>query len=298
MTPSCARLKRRSRAFTIVELLVVITIISVLIAMLLPALQKARGVAQLQVCAGNLRQQGVAVVAYANDWKVLPLLVNAGNLATNVIQNGFFTTSGVRRFEGLGRLFPDKYLGGMTKAYPSSMTPKVWPLPAVSCAGRERHGQFAGSHALADYATGWHSSDDIWWGGIDGQRLRRNGKGAIFNPPGSSWAATATFSPTFFQYGVEWVRDYPWNTPQGGAKILIVDAYNTAESPSDIPHSSLARFGASNALLVDLRVTTIYSAFNPTLNQNIRPWMDGWGQEWWLWADARISGAMTATYTW
>ena len=78
---TAARERRRSRAFTLVELLVVIGIIAVLIAILLPALRKARDAANTTACASNLRQVAIAVLAYANDNKgrLPPSRINTGD---------------------------------------------------------------------------------------------------------------------------------------------------------------------------------------------------------------------------
>ena len=59
----------RHKGFTIVELLVVITIISVLIAMLLPAISAAKVETLKVTCAGNMRQMGLALVNYSTNFK-------------------------------------------------------------------------------------------------------------------------------------------------------------------------------------------------------------------------------------
>jgi prepilin-type N-terminal cleavage/methylation domain-containing protein len=61
------RPRKSVAGFTLVELLVVIGIISLLVSILLPALQKARVGAQRIKCMSNLKQIGVAFFMYAND---------------------------------------------------------------------------------------------------------------------------------------------------------------------------------------------------------------------------------------
>jgi prepilin-type N-terminal cleavage/methylation domain-containing protein/prepilin-type processing-associated H-X9-DG protein len=62
----------RTKAFTLIELLVVVAIIAVLVAILLPAIQKAREQAKAIVCLANVKSQAQAVLLYEMDYQVYP----------------------------------------------------------------------------------------------------------------------------------------------------------------------------------------------------------------------------------
>ena len=124
-------MRSRRRAFTLVELLVVIGIIAVLIALLMPALSKVRKHAQEVHCAANLRSIGQALTMYTQQYGCYPGCW---------IYDGTATALGVNQAVWPVRLRP--FLGGEQGVFlcPARDARFEWPKVPPEPGGRGRAG--------------------------------------------------------------------------------------------------------------------------------------------------------------
>lgn len=83
-------LSRRRSGFTLIELLVVIAIIAILAAILFPVFARAREAARKSSCQNNLKECGVGIQLYWNDYdSTLPSSAIAGNFTTFATKRGW-----------------------------------------------------------------------------------------------------------------------------------------------------------------------------------------------------------------
>jgi prepilin-type processing-associated H-X9-DG protein len=185
---------RQNTAFTIVELLVVITIIGMLIALLLPAVQAAREAARRLQCTNNLKQVGLAVQNFETSYQRIP------NVYFDPIWHQYSIRANKKDFEQYGPwvcLLPFFEQGALydtitaaasqgvridvgNNTYNGEPSPFAHNIPTLLCPSDP-----AARRGIASSGTGqcnyrW-SVGDLAWFNCDWVEWRLGGRGA-FNP--------------------------------------------------------------------------------------------------------------------
>ena len=181
------------RAFTLLELLVVIAVIGMLAALLLPALGRAKQEGKRTSCASNLRQVNLAIRLYADDWSdSLPVLP-----ATNPYPNG------------VGAYYKQLVKGYLGLTGPASPNEKVFICPSDPMLWTRI------AHAFTSYTFNGYEVRPGAIPRITGQKL-----GAIKNP---AKAVLAGEWPAFF--GGSWHPLVNGDYPDARNVLSFVDGH-------------------------------------------------------------------------
>lgn len=269
-----------SRAgFSLIELLVVMTIFAILVALLLPAVQSGREAARRIQCSAHLRELGLAMASYQNTWQSFPISgsgpwpARPGGAVDPWINPTFYTA-----------LLPYIEQGNQSPAHPRAIAIFLCPT---------RRGPDVGPRD--DYAGGRHPDDLLNNGGLsilggpyvsrDGQ-LRRTG-GVRLNEIGALDGSTNTLllahkamRPSF--YRGPWALDLPtgdngWAGPSlnfehvRDPRSFIRDI----ESPSTQFLIGSAHPSAMPGLFADGSVRSLKYTTDRTMIPRLWSWNDG-----------------------
>jgi prepilin-type N-terminal cleavage/methylation domain-containing protein len=228
------RFRPRSEGFTLIELLVVIAIIAILIALLVPAVQKVREAAARTQCENNLKQIGIAIHMYHDTYKHLPAS-QYGDYSDSTAFGGPFYTSSSWSFLALILPFVDQnniyVAGNIPTATLKTSSATGMPVVVYLCPSDQLYS------IRAAVETSRYSQSAILVGmtsykGVLGSNWNygdyANGTPAFRNSGDGFWGANGLFSLDVWKAPIKMVQitDGTSNTFMVGEDIYTADYAN------------------------------------------------------------------------
>jgi prepilin-type N-terminal cleavage/methylation domain-containing protein/prepilin-type processing-associated H-X9-DG protein len=291
------------RGFTLIELLVVIAIIAILIALLIPAVQKVREAAATTQCVNNLKQMGVGLHGHHDTFGVFP---TGGTVPWDPDNNDYWATPRGNHVAGATPEGPVKQKcnwGFQILPYIEQeavyvvVHPWSYPIPIYNCPSRR--GPTTNPHLgytkyLGDYcAVVPGGPGDVWQGPIwtvppdahftnvitrTGTRNSPINIGAITDGTSNTLALSEKALMTTEYGGGDWCDDSGWCDGWDPDVIRVTDhgpKQDYADGPDPCYWVGSAHYAGVNALFADGSVRTISYSINPTLFERLADRQDG-----------------------
>lgn len=278
--------KRRSRGFTLIELLVVIAIIAILAAILFPVFARARENARRSSCASNLKQIGLGVMQYAQDYdETLP--------AATFCELSACSTAGSR---WIWAQLLDPYMksagSGTGMATGAFKGTTIWKCPSNPDTGRVSAEQVTGGAGPEVPAIPYSyaaNSNNVNPAGTGNSGSDPNGVGLGFLTPTITPSTVATARPVklsmfqdsaqliaageYLRYGLAMpiesssVDTYIWAGHLGTSNYLFADGHVKALRPFQTVSAADGGLALQNLWTRD---GSSFAAHNATLSTNVK----------------------------